>query len=239
MAVELLNIGWITALLLVIAAVALYIEFSAPGIGLGGLTAAFCVTLFFWSRFLGGTADWLEVILVLSGAAFLALEIFVLPGFGIAGITGLLLMAAGFVLASQNHLVPDSPRALAELGRSLIILLTAGIASVVAAALVARHFGSLPVLRRLVLKAPTAAHPGAASHPAQTLPPVRRFEAAVGDQGVAQCPLRPAGKASFGAELLDVVTDGSYVESGRPVRIIQISGNRIVVRELEEGRAEV
>ena len=72
-----------------IGAVALYFELSAPGIGLGGLIAGLCFTLFFWSRFLGGTAGWLEVILVLAGAAFLAVEIFVLPGFGIAGITGL------------------------------------------------------------------------------------------------------------------------------------------------------
>lgn len=75
------------------------------------MTAGLCFTLFFWSRFLGGTAGWLEVILVLAGAAFLALELFVLPGFGIAGILGLLLMTAGIVMASQNHLIPQSPRA--------------------------------------------------------------------------------------------------------------------------------
>jgi membrane-bound serine protease (ClpP class) len=50
---------------------------------------------------------------------------------------------------------------------------------------------------------------------------------------VAESPLRPAGKARFGDEYLDVVTDGSYVERGHAVRIIEISGNRVMVREVE------
>jgi membrane-bound serine protease (ClpP class) len=63
---------------------------------------------------------------------------------------------------------------------------------------------------------------------------VRRYQASVGDCGVAESPLRPAGRAIFGEEYLDVVTDGSYVERGRQVRIVQMSGNRIVVREIDQ-----
>jgi membrane-bound serine protease (ClpP class) len=53
----------------------------------------------------------------------------------------------------------------------------------------------------------------------------------VGDEGVADSPLRPAGRVRFDDRYADVVAD-SYVESGRPVRVIKISGNRIVVREV-------
>ena len=124
----------VTALLFVIGAIGLYVEISAPGIGLGGLVAGLSLTLFFWSRFLGGTAGWLEVILVVAGAMFLAVEIFVLPGFGIAGIIGLLLMGAGIVLASQNHVIPQSARGMHELGMSLVVLVASGVLSLVAAA---------------------------------------------------------------------------------------------------------
>jgi len=79
-AVTILNLPLITGLLFVIGLVALYVEFSAPGIGMGGLIAGLCFAIFFWSRFLGGTAGWLEVILFLAGVAFLAVELFVLPG---------------------------------------------------------------------------------------------------------------------------------------------------------------
>ena len=87
-AVDVLNLPLVTGLLFVIGAIALYVELSAPGIGIGGLISGLCFTLFFWSRFLGGTAGWLEVILVLAGVAFLAVELFVIPGFGVAGVTG-------------------------------------------------------------------------------------------------------------------------------------------------------
>ncbi len=234
-AVDLLNMPLVTALLFVIGAIGLYVEISAPGIGLGGLVAGLSFTLFFWSRFLGGTAGWLEVILVLAGAVFLAVEIFILPGFGIAGVTGLLLMGAGIVLASQNHLIPQSARGMQELGTSLVVLVASGALSLVAAAVLSHYYGSIPVLNQLVLRAPTATVQGAADGPqGKPLPPVRRWQAAVGDWGVAESPLRPAGKALFGEEYLDVVTDGSYVERGRQVRIIEMSGNRIVVREVDE-----
>jgi membrane-bound serine protease (ClpP class) len=55
----------------------------------------------------------------------------------------------------------------------------------------------------------------------------------IGDWGVAESPLRPAGKAIFGDAYLDVVADGSFVDKGKQVRVIQVSGNRIVVREIE------
>jgi membrane-bound serine protease (ClpP class) len=99
-AVFILNLPLVTGLLFVIGLVALYVEFSAPGISIGGLMAVLCFSLFFWSRFLGGTAEVLEVVLFLAGVLFLSVEVFVLPGFGVAGITGLLLIGAGLVMAS-------------------------------------------------------------------------------------------------------------------------------------------
>ena len=60
------------------------------------------------------------------------------------------------------------------------------------------------------------------------------YSVGVGDWGVAESPLRPAGKAVFGEEYVDVVTDGSFVEAGVQVRVIKISGNHIVVREIPD-----
>ena len=74
-----LNTGFVTFLLLVIGLVALVFELSAPGIGIGGLTSMLCFGLFFWSRFLGGTAGWFEVTLFVMGIAFIGMEIFVIP----------------------------------------------------------------------------------------------------------------------------------------------------------------
>jgi len=54
----------------------------------------------------------------------------------------------------------------------------------------------------------------------------------VGAEGISESALRPAGKVLFGQSYVDVVSDGTFVDRGRTVRVIEISGNRIVVREV-------
>jgi len=240
-AVYILNSPWITGILFVVGLIALYIEFSTPGIGLGGLVSLLCFALFFWSRFLGGTAEVLEVVLFLAGVAFLAVEIFVLPGFGVAGIAGLLLILAGVLMACQTFLIPDTTREWETLGTSLLMISCSAVVFLSVAALLSRHFGSLPLFNRLILQpavpeaAARATTASDADKSAPVLAPDNPFGVDVGDWGIAMSPLRPAGKARFGDRYLDVLTDGDFVERGRQVRIIEIQGSRIVVRDVEEG----
>jgi membrane-bound serine protease (ClpP class) len=239
-AVYILNWPWITGLLFVVGLVALYVEVSTPGLGLGGLVSLLCFALFFWSRFLGGTAEVLEIVLFLTGLAFLAVEIFVLPGFGVAGITGLLLMLAGVLMASQTFLIPETKREWEVFGTSVLVLSCSAVVFVSAAAFLSRHFGSLPIFNRLILQpaAPDAMpHAATSTDPNKPLPvlaPDNPYGVDVGDWGLALSPLRPSGKARFGDRYLDVLTDGDFVERGRQVRIIEIQGSRIVVRDVEE-----
>jgi len=239
-AVFILNLPIVTGALFVIGLIALYIEFSAPGISVGGLISLLCFALFFWSRFLGGTAEVLEVILFLVGVVFIAVEVFAIPGFGIAGITGLLLMLASVLMACQDFLVPQTGRQLETFSTSLLVVACSGGAFVVAAMTLSRYFGALPIFSRLILHpAPTGGYaeehgqsPG--DKPVPSAQPDGPFGVGIGDWGVAYSPLRPAGKAKFGDQYLDVITDGSYVDNGGQVRIIEIQGNRIVVCEVDE-----
>jgi membrane-bound serine protease (ClpP class) len=233
-AVFILNLPLITALLFVVGLIALYIELSAPGISIGGLIAMLCFTLFFWSRFLGGTAEMLEVLLFLAGVLFLAVEIFILPGFGVAGISGLLLMVISVVMASHHFVVPETPRQLAALATTLLVVAGSGVTVLIVATVLSRYFGMLPVLNRLVLQ-PEGAAGGPAEISAGHLKPQPGQMAGigVGELGIAQSPLRPSGKARFGDELLDVMTDGDFVDRGHQVRIVEVQGSRILVAEVE------
>ena len=56
----------------------------------------------------------------------------------------------------------------------------------------------------------------------------------MGDWGVADSPLRPAGKARIGDSFVDVIADGAFIDKGANVRIVKIEGNRVVVREVED-----
>jgi membrane-bound serine protease (ClpP class) len=238
-AVAILNNPWITGLLFIVGLIALYVELSAPGISIGGLIALLCFVLFFWSRFLGGTADLLEVVLFVTGVVFIAVEVFAIPGFGAAGVLGLLMMVASVLMASQRFFIPGSSRQMETFATSLVVVACSAGAFLAAAAWLTRHFGTLPVLNRLVLQ-PSASPPGRLSAEHESGKPLGPaaspdgYEFDVGDWGVAASPLRPAGKMRYGNRLLDVVADGSFVDAGRPVRIVEIHGNRIVVRDVDD-----
>src|SRR5262249_27254250 len=94
-----LNTAWLSWLLLFIGMFMLVLELKLPGIGLPAIVSALAFLLFFWSRYLGGTADQLEIMLFLVGLICLALELFVFPGFGVFGMSGVLLVLVSVVMA--------------------------------------------------------------------------------------------------------------------------------------------
>ena len=88
---------------------------------------------------------------------FLAAEFFVIPGFGIAGLTGLLLMLASIVMASQHFLIPNTARQLATSMNSLVVLTASGVVFLIVAVALSHYLRILPVVRWLVLEPPTVA----------------------------------------------------------------------------------
>lgn len=234
---RILNTWWATALLIVIGLLALYLEMSAPGIGIGALVSGLCAMLFFWSHFLGGTADWLEVLLFLAGLVFLAMELFVIPGWGFAGLLGMVLILTSGVMATQDFVVPSNSEQWNQFLTSLLTLLCALAVVFLGAILITKKIGRIPIFNQMVLAPrPDASiatestsskqkpeKPGLVSHPAVS----------VGDWGKADSPLRPAGRASFNGLSLDVISDGQFVVQGQQVKVIRIQGNVVVVSPVD------
>lgn len=235
--IHLLNSPLITGLLLVVGLVALYLELSAPGIGVGGMIAVLCATLFFWSRMSGGTSGWLEIILFVAGLLFIVMEIFVIPGFGIAGLAGIAMLLSSVVLASQGFVIPQSVTDWNQLLITLITVACSGLIFLVAAFFITRSLGSLPIFNRLVLTpdAPPNAASTSLDHGADTDQSAQfagRTKISVGDLGKSKSLLRPAGEAMFDGQSFDVVSDGSFVDPETPVKVIRIQGNVITVAEV-------
>ena len=228
--VYVLNSGVVTFLLIVVGLVALVIEFSAPGLGVGGLTSLLCFSLFFWSRFLGGTSGWLEVTLFACGLAFIAAEIFVIPGFGVAGISGTALMLGSLVMASRRVLMPENAEQLSELGYDVLTVVGAFVGFLVTVMLLANYIGEVPGLSRLTLKPPLAVEGGGMIdiEDDAMLPGWQRVS--VGEEGTTVSPLRPSGKIQVDDYTVDVVTEGDFVEGGQTVRVIGKQGAKVVVR---------
>lgn len=227
----------VSFLLIAAGLIALYVEFSAPGLSVGGLLAGLCFVLFFWSHFFGGTAQWLEVILFATGVVFLLCEFTVLPGFGVAGVTGLVLVIGSTILAMQSFVLPAEPADWRALSISAVVTIGACVASTALLAVLIRYFHVLPGLGKMVLK-PEAYDPSGGEFDADG----KKFAGGgsgaeplfVGDWGVAVAPLKPTGIAEFADRRFSVSTQGEYLEAGEPVRIVALRGRKIVVERAAE-----
>lgn len=228
-----LSIPLITGILIVAGIVGLLVEFSSPGTAVGGIVAAVCFALFFWSQYMGGTSGWLEVMLFLLGMALLGLEVFVIPGFGVCGFAGIALIAVSLILAGQDFVLPRNSVELSRFASWLLVLSCSAVATAILTFVGGRYFKTIPVFNRLVLDRPSADAP-----PKEGPGRVESPGLAVGSRGVAATLLRPAGKVRFGDQLLDVVADGAFVEKGAIVVVEKVVGHRIVVRlDADAGRA--
>lgn len=208
----------VSSLLISVGMLGIFLELRTPGFGLPGIAGVLGLGLFFWGHALAQLAGWEELLLVAAGVVLLALELLVFPGFGIAGVLGLVALAAGLVLsmtgvgAAGVFLVSMATRVvfalLLAIGLGLFLL---------------RFTTRLPWGRRLVLDTGLPAAGGYASAP-------ERDRAWLGRQGRAIALLRPAGFALIDGERVDVVSDGEPIEAGAMVEVVRVDGNRIVVR---------
>ena len=227
-AVEWLNWWLVTCLLLIVGLTGLYMEAMAPGHAVGGLIAAACFLLLFWSHFLGGTADWLEVMLFILGVACIAVEVFFLPGTIVSGLVGAALILVSLVMVSQGFLIPETARELHTLaGTMAMITISCGI-FVATAVMLTRRMDSLPLLNRLTLPPPDAESAAVTRSMAGDSRP------AVGDLGVAYTPLRPGGKGQFGERTINVLASGDFLDRGTPIRVVRVTGNQVLVETTEE-----
>jgi membrane-bound serine protease (ClpP class) len=210
-----------------------YAEFQHPGLSLPGAVAAVGLVLFLGAPYMAGfTVTW-EILAILLGIVLLGLEIFVIPGFGLPGVLGVGLLAVGLL----GSFVPTEPGAgnwphwpalpgsFTYMRQGLWALAGGLSGSLVGMVLLARYMPKVPVAGRLILANPTRAQ-------IETADPYEGL-AQVGDVGRSEGPLRPAGKARFGAMLVDVVTEGDYIEKGLRIEVTERRGSRVVVRRVD------
>jgi len=215
----------LSSVLMTVGMLGIIVELRTPGFGVPGALGITSLALFFWGHWLVRLAGWEEVLLVALGLVLLALELFVIPGFGVAGILGILAFAGGLTL-SLIGAGTTWDVVVAAVGRVALSALLA----LAGFAVLMRFLPRLPLGHRLILDTALGALTGAA-------PEVEGDQRWLGKRGTTTSPLRPAGVADFEGERVDVVSRGEYIEPGEPIEVIRIEGNRIVVRRTR-GRGE-
>jgi len=212
--------------LLMLGLVGMYIEMKTPGVGVGGVVAALAFLLFFWSKSLEGTATSLEIVMFVGGLVLMLIEIFVVPGVGVFGLTGGLMVIFSLVLASQTFTFPRSGAEMDEMRRSMSIVVGAGIGVIGLAIALRRFLPKAPLFNRLVLEPPPPEERITLSHREA----LADYSHLVGVTGEAMTDLRPGGRALIGGQLIDVIAEGIPLDRGTPVTVVEAHANRVLVR---------
>jgi membrane-bound serine protease (ClpP class) len=208
----------VAPMLLSLGFLGLLIEFKTPAFGMAGVGGVVLLGLFFGSHYLVGLAGWEELMLLVAGLGLIGVEMFILPGFGIAGIAGVLAVLGSVYLSLVTHLSSeaDMSQAAGILSAALLVVIIAGWALLRALPRSGRFSKSGMLLANATDRAT-----GYISNPIR--------EELVGLTGVAVTDLRPSGAGQFGEERLDVVTDNIWISAGTPIKIVRSEGYRHVV----------
>ncbi len=212
----------VAPLLLSIGFLGLLIEIKTPAFGAAGVAGGVALALFFGGHYLVGLAGWEELILLSIGVVLLAIEIFVVPGFGVFGVLGIGGILASIYLSmigSMSTLVDYTNAAMVLSASMLIVLVTGWVI-----------MRTLPKNMRLyrsgiMLGEVTGRETG-------YLSATVRGEL-VGRRGIAVTDLRPAGVGRFDGERVDIVAEEGWLTSGTPIEIVRAEGYRHVVRAME------
>ena len=215
---------------------------KTPGTGVAEVAAVGSLGVLLGVPMLVGLAQWYEVLAIVVGLLLILLEIFVIPGFGVAGISGLLLVVLGLAFTFVGPIsLPEAPGEwvpsidAAALGRGLAVVVGSMVAALLLWAWLGRYLPTLPYANRLILDdvvgpgTPAAVDAGADSDaPPPAWPPV-------GLIGTARSDLYPGGKAVFPAEggqtrTLDVLSERGFVERGQKVVVRAATPGKITVR---------
>ncbi|MBN2746462.1 MAG: ATP-dependent Clp protease proteolytic subunit [Bacteroidales bacterium] len=215
----------IHGLLIMIIIGGIYFELQSPGIGFPSAAALLAAILYFMPLYLEGLADNWEILVFFIGIALLIVEIFVIPGFGIAGISGLILMIGGLMFAMLNNVNFDfSNVPLIDIANSFIIVVLSILLSLFVVYFLAKGvFGTSNFSLAL-----NTSQPHNQGYVATT------FDLSLlhGKEGIAATMLRPSGKVEIDDDTYDALAKNSFIEKGEKIRVVKSSNTQLVVEKI-------
>ncbi len=221
----------VMGVLVMIALLGVYIEFNTPGAVLPAAVAGVCFVIIIGSKYLTGMANWLEVAVFITGLLLLAVEVFILPGFGIAGVLGLLCVFAGMfgmLIKNPPDKVPWPETQLDwQLFNNGILAVFLGVTGfVVLAWLFSKYLPKIPIAKRLILAGPVE------TDAVQYVMSSEKPLVEIAQKGITLSQLRPSGVGQFGRERVNVVSRGEFIDENKEIIVESIEGNNIVVKEI-------
>lgn len=202
----------VKSILLSVIFLAVMAEIKTAGMGVAATIGLAAAALFFGSQWLSGVAGWLEIMLFLGGVLLIIIELYT-PGMGIFGIGGIAAVFASLFLTLGGGIA-----AMNILAVSLVVAMAIFL-------LILRRLPTSKLWARLVLKD--------SEHSQQGYVSSQDYGAFLNKTGVVTSLLRPAGVVEIDGNWLDVVSEGQFIQPGVRVKVVSVTGNRIVVRPIQ------
>ncbi len=206
----------VAPLLMSLGFLGLLFEVKSPGLGFPGIAGILFLTLFFGSHFLVGLADIIEIILLFFGILLVILEILIIPGFGIAGITGggLILWSIFYMLLGEYPSAQDYSDAYFGLSIATIGAIAAGI-------LLFKIITESKYYSQIIEFKPQRKQDGYSIS--------KGFEKFVGKSGISTTDLRPSGKINIDNQIFQAISTGDYINKNSKIIVLRIDENQMVV----------
>ena len=216
---------FISGILILVIIGGIYFELQTPGVGFPILAAIVAALLYFVPYYLNGLAANWEIIVFFIGIVLLLLEVFVIPGFGIAGIGGIFLIVGSLILVMLNNDYFDFSFVDAgDITKAAAATLSGMLASVILMFFGGVRLTQTKVFKRISLEDTQQKSEGYTSN--------FNKQSYLGMKGTTYTVLRPSGKIFINGELKDAFTRGEFIEKDKKVEVIDESGTSLRVKEV-------
>jgi membrane-bound serine protease (ClpP class) len=205
----------------------IYFELQTPGVGFPLAAAVVAAILYFAPLYIEGLAANWEILIFIIGLILLALEIFVIPGFGIAGIFGVAFMVTGLVLSMVGNVVFNFDGVeTKDLGQALITVLLSLSIGFGLTIYLSSKIGAKGAFRKVALNTVLEKNEGYIG--------VSTAERGlIGQKGIAYTILRPSGKVKIGNAVYDAISENqNYIEKGTEIIVTRYETGQVYVEEI-------
>ena len=200
--------------LISIGIIGVYIELKTPGFGIVGVISIIAFSIFFFAQVFVGESGFLAPAIFFLGIVLLAIEIFVIPGFGITGILGILGIVAGIFMSFGIN----------NIAQATLVVFVSLIADIILIIILARFILKSKGFKNIVaLETDTAGYHSSVS-----------YDNLLGCEGITDTFFRPSGNIIINDKKYDAITEGEFINKGVKIKVILVEGNRIVIKEIKE-----
>jgi len=214
---------YLQSLLIMLIIGGIYFELQTPGIGFPLAISVIAAMLYFAPLYIEGLANHWELLIFLAGLILIAIEIFVFPGFGVAGIAGIILMVLGLSLAMVDSIVFvwDFSAGMLALLKSICIVVGSATVALILSIWIGKAFLDNPLLKKVMLQAEQRSSEGYVSFD--------DLSNLTGVTGTTRSMLRPTGKVDINGKLYNAVCEIGYINAGEQVRVIRYETGQLYV----------